>query len=351
MMQNPITKAEVLITRECNLSCSSCGLIHDRVPDMEPEQWARVWKIVYEKLGASFIAIYGGEPLVYGIDRLVQVVRDLSRYRRKDRDFTIISNGLGLTDEYADRLAAAGLQSWTSTVDTVLAHRRDHMDYKTAAGHRALDKFRKRGIRDTCGIVTVTARNLGEVIPTIDALCSQGSWVGLDLIHHQRGDGEYSFSSDAEHMPDLVLTREHLPQLQRVAEKILGAYEDLLVFPTKRVLEMWKQAEYAVDLSWKCTPGHAVTIDADGSLGLCDDRLPQKMGPARKKALQRPQPWSVFDLEEASEALWEEFLSWYGRDLAHCEGCFWSTHVMAVDARHDPNLREHYVHNRKPHEL
>jgi len=351
-----ITKAEVLITRRCNLKCASCGVIKHEVPEMTLAQWNRAWDVIYNKLGAGFVAIYGGEPLMMGEAWLLEIIYQLSQYRRKDRDFTIISNGCGLQRGTAERFMAMGLQSWTSSVDTISGNKRlgKPVLAKTAAGLKALRLFRELGLRDTCGIITVTAQNLDDIIPTVHQLCGEGHWVGIDLIHYQRGDGEYSFSTRKEDMPELILGPQHMEKLALVADQLLREYGELKVFPTRKVLEMWKDPKFVLDLSWKCKPGHAITIDSDGSIGLCDDRMPTEMGNLRKLQLKLNAPWNILDFARSHidfEALWGEFLDWYYRDLAFCKGCAWSTHVLAVDALESIELREHYVHNRLPIQL
>lgn len=321
--------------------------------ELTPEQWALAFDIVYEKLGGTFVALYGGEPLMYPRDGLLQIVRHLAKKRSPIRDFTLISNGLLLTEGYADDLMEAGLESWTSSVDAVSAVELGDRGVlrKTQEGIKALEMFRAKGLRDTCGIVTVTARNLGYVVETVEWLSSRGHWVGLDLLHWQRGDGEFSFSSRQDEMEDLVLRPMHLAKLAQVAEYLMQHRKELMVFPTERVLGMWKEPTISLDLTWKCTPGHSITLDADGTIGLCDDRMPTAYGEERRSLLPNGRPWSVFDFVDDADGQWERFVQWYAQDLVRCSGCFWSTHVMAVDALNDEKMRGHYVHKVLPKEL
>lgn len=348
-----ITKAEVLLTRRCNIACATCEVIHPDLTarELSTAQWQQAFDIVYDQLGATFIALYGGEPLELGEEKLLEIVKHLVKWRSEDRGFTIISNGIKLSRRYAEELVAAGLDSWTSSVDTAEVAFRTHvgdvsMAAKVTGGLRALGWFKELGIRDTCGIVTVTARNLAQIIPTVKWLTAHGHWAGIDLLHYQRGDGQYSFSSTPEQMEKfgLMLKPEHLPQLTEIADWLIAHHEELLVFPTKHVLEMWKDPAYSIDLTWKCSPAHALTIDSDGSIGLCDDRMPTHWDGERTA-----EPWSIFDL--ADRGVWDEFVAWYAKDLEHCKGCFWSTHVMAVDALNDDRLRRHYIHRVTPAEL
>jgi MoaA/NifB/PqqE/SkfB family radical SAM enzyme len=366
VMKPRITKAEVLITRRCNIKCGTCKVIEPALDakgnptidlgEMSPREWHDAFDTIYNRLGATFIAIYGGEPMAYGHSRLCEVIESLSWHcRNGDKGFTVISNGIGLTESKARDLVAAGLDSWTSSVDTWTPRVNEigdkYMQAKSQTGLSAIELMAGiPGVRDTCGIVTVTARNLAEVVPTVEWLCARGHWVGIDLLHYQRGDGEYSFSTTREQMEPLglLLRREHLTELAQVADYLIANHERLKVFPTKPVLEMWKNPDYSIDLKWKCKPAHAITVDFDGSIGLCDDRMPTAWKGDRAPA-QLGRAWHINDLRE--DAVWDDFVSWYAHDLEKCSGCFWSTHVMAVDAMNDAALREHYMHRRLPGEL
>jgi molybdenum cofactor biosynthesis enzyme MoaA len=371
-MKPLITKAEVLLTRRCNIKCGTCAVIEPAldpvtgkptsqhlIKEMTTSEWKEAFDVVYDNLGGTFVALYGGEPLVYGDDKLVEIIKILSAKRSDVCDFTIISNGIGLTSERAKRFVDAGLQSWTSSVDTSQAGSDigdRYMNAKTPAGLKALAMMKNEfNLRDTCGIVTVTAKNLDEIIPTVEWLSANGHWVGIDLLHWNRGDGEYTFSSEKQAMDylGLTLTEEHMEKLSHIADHIISRHSDLLVFPTKRVLEMWKDPKFSVELTWKCQPGHAITIDSNGQIGLCDDRMPNRYGEERKKLLPEGRPWHILDFNKKDELLpkWKEFLSWYAKDLNHCMGCAWSTHVMAVDALNNQELRSHYVHKTTPAQL
>lgn len=333
-----LTKAEVLLTRRCNLRCQNCGVIKERRSEMSLEQWCEAFDIIYD-LGATFIALYGGEPLEVSKKKLLGIVQHLAGKRRPGRDFTIISNGVKLTDSYADELIQAGLQSWTSSVDAISPKNKELgnqcMTVKTQAGIAALKLMKSKGVRDTCGIITVTAKNLDRVVETVEWLSANGHWAGIDVIHYQRGDDKFNFSAPPEEMADLVLRDEHRPKLKEISDFLIVNHKRLLVFPTPKVLAMWPKE--GVDLNWRCAPA-SITVDSDGTLGLCDDRF---TGHTRA--------FNILKLKDPDELAAFEFV--YRRGIKSCPGCFWSTHVMAVDALNDPKLRAHYVHQINPGDL
>lgn len=364
-MEPCVTKAEVLLTRRCNIQCGTCRVIdpardetgQPRIADgeMSVAEWKRAFDVVYGKLGASFVALYGGEPLVYGDDKLIPIIRHLASHRSEVNDFTIISNGIGLTQARAEAFVAAGLDSWTSSVDAVgLREVGDkYMNAKTPAGLRALARMAQLGVRDTMAIITVTRKNLDHVHDAARQLTALGHWIGIDLLHYQRGDGEFTFSTSRDEMESigLTLTLEDMPRLRALSAVLIHDYDNLRLFPSKEVIAGWADPRLSIELGWKCVPGHSITIDFDGSIGLCDDRMPTGYGDSRMALAESHnparRPWHIHDFDLGDPLLtlrWEDFMRWYAEDLDMCSGCYWSTHCMAVDAMRSTSLRKRYAH-------
>lgn len=351
-----VTKAEVLLTRRCNLRCTHCAISNRKwkLREMGLHEWLRAFNIIYTKLGASFIALYGGEPLLLDRDKLLAIVRNLSGYRSKDRDFTLISNGTLLTVSYAEELVRAGLGSWTASVDTVYDRRSlsDRSQRSRAAfGLASLEEMRRQGVRNTMGIVTVHALNLGGVLRTVEELAHGGHCSHVELVHCNRGDGEYSFSADREALSKagMLLTEDHYNQLCDLSDELLLRREELRVFTSAEVLRKWKDRSVSLGLGWKCGLCHAITVDCDGSIGLCDDRLPAAMGVGRRLLFEGGayNPWHILEFDVSGQDLeeaWRSFREWYKGDLENCGGCFWGTHVMATAAQHSPQLRREFIH-------
>lgn len=333
-----IVKAEVLITRRCNLKCKSCKVIEKKIPESDEltlKLWNKAFNIIYDDLGADFIAVYGGEPMVLGREKLGSIVGMLSKHRPQ-KSYTIISNSIGLTDDYQDFLISKGLDSWTASVDTLNPNDGNdkYSKAKSKTGLDALIRFQKKNLRDVCGIITVTKKNIKEVPETVKFLTDLNIWCGLDLIHYDK-TGFDNFSSPRENMLDLVFNHEDLPLIQKTADKLIDLKKKgALIFPTYETLENWKDSRYSIDLNWKCGEPRAIAVDANGEVFECD----QFQGSRLKK-------YTIFDLPDR----WNEFKKDYIDDVRReCLGCFWSTHAMLYEKEFkEGNGSKYYQHEAK----
>ncbi len=315
-----LLKAEILITRRCNLSCSYCK-IPKTIPkskELNLSEWKKVFDIVYEELGASFIAIYGGEPMCLGKEGLAVIINCLSKYRPK-KSYTIISNSIGITDDYINHLIGNGLDSWTASVDTIDSKEEidKYTSKKTNAGLRALLKMKKKGVRDVCGIVTANHKNLDNIPLTVKFLSDRGIWTSIDVVHYRKCEGQNGLPLKST-ISEILFNREDMPRIIDTANKLIGMKNDgQLIFPTFEVLESWKNPNYMIDLNWKCGTVEpcCITIDADGSLMECDSFRGSRI----KK-------YSIFDASKT----WKKLSSDFMEDVSmECTGCFWSTHFCA----------------------
>ncbi len=322
MIKNSILKAEVLISRRCNLFCQYCK-ITKTIPieqELTTKQWSEAFNIIYKNLGASFIAIYGGEPLCLGKKKLCEIVNMLSKYR-PEKSFTIISNCIGLTDGYIKELIDNGLDSWTASVDTL--NPSEEIDGFTASKSRVglttLLKMKKMGLRDVCGIITATRKNIKHIPDTVKYLSDNGAWAGIDCLHFRKCEGQ-SGLPEKESMKELIFRREDISQISIVSDKLIEMKrKGALIFPTYEVLEGWKDVNNFIDLNWKCGTKfpYCITVDSDGKLMECDSF----QGSRIKK-------YSIFDLPKK----WSEFSNDYMEDVSmECLGCYWSTHFCAKD--------------------
>jgi cyclic pyranopterin phosphate synthase len=109
----------VSITDRCNLRCTYCmpesGI--PLIPHDEILRYEEIVEVVKEAvtLGIDKIRITGGEPLVRkGVENLVAMIAGTSGIR----ELTLTTNGV-LLEEYAGKLAAAGLHRINISLDTV----------------------------------------------------------------------------------------------------------------------------------------------------------------------------------------------------------------------------------------
>jgi GTP 3',8-cyclase len=114
-----ISYLRVSVTDRCNLRCTYCMpaegirlIPHDQILSYE-----QITEVVREavSLGIDKVRITGGEPLVRkGIESLVAMIATLEGIR----DLGLTTNGI-LLEEFAPRLAAAGLHRINISLDTI----------------------------------------------------------------------------------------------------------------------------------------------------------------------------------------------------------------------------------------
>jgi MoaA/NifB/PqqE/SkfB family radical SAM enzyme len=323
MDQQQIMKAEVLLTRRCNLTCKTCALIKQQKPELSLDEWKKAFDIIYTDLGGDFIALYGGEPLMLK-DKLVEIVRHLAKHRKNGKDFTVISNSVGLTKPFMQKLMKAGLQSWTASVDGFAdgAYYDKNSWKKSSTGYTKLLEFREMGLRDCCGIFTITKKNILQLPKVIKTLSGDGIWTGFDFIHYDKGNdcvGHSRFNATRQEIGEDVLL--DIDEDGDTVRRIMGEVSDLkragyMVFPSFEAIEKLAHPEISVGLGWNCKYPASITLDCDGTLGCCDD-YPGK----------NVEKWSIFDL--AGRNRWEEFTEIYKKDVEKCYNCAWSTHILA----------------------
>jgi len=331
-----LMKVEVLLTRQCNLRCGGCRLAQNNYDEMSLEEWKKAIDIIFNDLGASFAPMYGREPLAMARDKLLGIIEHVASYRNKGKDFTIISNSTLLHEKLVEDLINAGMDSYTGSIDTLSSkniHNMDaHMKKKSQAGLRWLVKLKEKyNLRDVCGIITVTKNNINKVYETIKFLSEKGIWSGVDFLHYDKS-GNSQKCLDLQNMKTLKIEREDMNKVRKESDKILDNYDDLLLFPSKDIVKMWKNPRYVVDLDWKCSKPICICLDCDGSVRECDEFQGSRI---RK--------YTIFDLKDKD--IFEQFQQDYIRDVREeCPGCFWSTHVLAEEAYRREKGRDYYAH-------
>lgn len=332
------------MTRDCNLRCLGCQIINPKWklgPVMSIKQIGKMIDIVYTKLNADFIPGYGGEPLILGKQKLGQIIEILSSYR-PNKSYTIISNSVGLTEKDMDYYISKGLDSWTSSVDC-LPKGETYDKYskaKSQTGLEALLKFKEKNLRDVCGIVTVTKKNLLQVPETVKFLTDRKIWAGLDFIHYNSPtrlnslDNKCSYKHD---MLDLVFKKNDIKDIRNVANELITMKKQgALIFPTYEILEAWKNPNYSINLNWSCRTFdkvHSIMVDQDGSLGCCDQFVPPEI---RK--------YSIFDMPQK----WNDFSKEYIKSVKDYDcKCFWATHYCLGQIQGKKGGIKYYQHERE----
>jgi len=133
---HPLRYLFVEITQRCNLACRHCGSDCGRdahLAELTTDQWLSF----FAYLGArglnqkTVLVLTGGEPLCHPeLDRLLGGLLDARL------SFGMVTNGVGLTGERAERLLRAGLSSLTVSLDG-LERSHDWLRGRTGAFARA----------------------------------------------------------------------------------------------------------------------------------------------------------------------------------------------------------------------
>ena len=313
MIYPPPTKAEILITRRCNLKCSFCGMAKV-AKELTSDEWAQVPNKLKE-LGVSFAPIYGAEPLM----AFKSLLRFVGSCREVNLPCSVITNGILLTPERVESLKEVGLDSITLSIDI----RPLDKDAKTKSDS-ALSKLEclAQNFRDVEVICTITDRDW-ELLPQfITEMTQKGIWVHFDFYHTNKGQPNSKCLGTEPLMPsieDIGIVAEELVRLKEQGYLIHPSYEALLY-----LLTCPNQAYHQY---WKCEVGSFVTVNSSGAVWCCDDFCPVDLQD-RFPILEYNRTWR-----------WEDWIKAFSSRIDECSGCFWITHVMATQQYHETNRR------------
>ena len=108
--------AQLVVTRDCNLSCAYCNEYDSGAPHpFAQELMARIDRL--DDLGVMVLGLLGGEPLMH--PDLPGLVRHIKSKRGGVNLANVISNGFLLTEEKITGLNDAGLDLMQLSVDSV----------------------------------------------------------------------------------------------------------------------------------------------------------------------------------------------------------------------------------------
>ena len=305
------TKAEILITRKCNLRCRYCGMIRDMV-EMSTNSWSQVpYKL--KELGVEFAPIYGAEPLMV-FDSLIGFIESS---KAVNLPITVITNGILLTKVRAKKLKQAGLNSVTMSMDI------KPIDVDTQIKRKStLDKLSwLQDIFNDVEVICTVTRDDWHLLPDfIREMTNKRIWVHFDFYHTNKGQPGSKCLGIESKMPscdEIMEITEELIKMKEERYLIHPSWESLIHLATCP-----NQAYYQY---WKCEGGSFITIDSDGSIFFCDDYQPEEL---RNKypILEYNDTWTWNEFKEVSE-----------NEVKKCPGCFWLTHLQSDLWWNEPN--------------
>ena len=327
-----IVKAEILFSRQCNLSCSYCGMVNQRVNNRSVEDWCRGMQNL-KSLDCKFAAFYGAEPLLE-FDKLKLIVPFAEEI---GINTTIITSGI--VRDFQDKLKqlhSYGAKSISMSYDMIPLDKASEAKSKGAID--SLLYFKKLGgIRDVAAIATLTRTNFHLLPETIIKNSRLGIWTFFDFIHPDRGLPGSKCKGDAK---GLLFEEKDFRPLLDVLHTVISLKEDgHLVHVSEEFINLMAQENFSLlkNFNWNCAKHDVfpswVTIDCDGSVHYCDDFQEQR---------NRPK----FDMCSLNKD-WKKFSN-YGKNLVQtrCRGCAWSTHIDAHFIKMGVNDITTYVHGK-----
>jgi len=325
------TKAEILITRSCNLNCEYCTMKKYNNPKND-QMSDDLWKIVPKKLSElkiPFAPIYGAEPLMR-IDALCNFIEECVKY---NIETTVITNTTLLTDKNIEKLKKSGLNSITMSYDGLIPSLTGSIKSKTSSANLLLHKL-KNNFKDIEVIFTVTNKNLEHLIPTVISMSELGFYTFFDLIHQDRGQPGSKCSKNINH---LLIKNDQCQEFIMILTELIvlkKANKILLHNSIESMLLLRFLISVGITYNWKCKPGSFITIDQDGTVFGCDDYQPEIMR----------QKYNILDLNKTWN--WDEWVSVWSKHLKFCPGCYWSTHIMASQwyKKQDENWKTEMIH-------
>jgi len=117
IVDNKALYAQLVITRNCNLSCAYCNEYSTGAPHIPAETLTQRIDML-DKLGVLIYDILGGEPLMH--PALSDLVAHIKTKQHGANLVTVISNGFLLTAGIIESLNTAGLDLMQISVDSVL---------------------------------------------------------------------------------------------------------------------------------------------------------------------------------------------------------------------------------------
>ena len=177
---NPLL-AQVVVTRRCNLACGYCNEYDNFSPPVPTlELLARIDHLA--GLKTASITLTGGEPLLHpDLDRLVRAARGHGMI------VTMITNGFRLTQEWIDRLNAAGLQGMQISIDNL---RPDDVSMKSLSSVERKLALLSRHARfkvNVNSVLGVSGERTQDVVTVAETAAKYGLQHSVGMLHDDTG--------------------------------------------------------------------------------------------------------------------------------------------------------------------
>jgi MoaA/NifB/PqqE/SkfB family radical SAM enzyme len=327
-----IVKAEMLWSRTCKLKCSYCGMSNGKKNNVASSFWLKGVENL-KRLGCSFMAFYGAEPLMEftTLPSVIDAAESNGIYT------TIITSGAAPNlYKKIDELYKFGAKSLSVSYDIVPLD--NSSKKKMLNSLRILNYFQEQGnIRDVAVIATLTSLNYLFYPEMVKKMTNKNIWSFFDIIHGDRGQ----IGTKCRNYPgieNLFFKAKDIDKFIRVLEKVQQMKNSgFLVHSSNYFLNLLsKNPELIIDCNWNCAKEDNfpawVTVDVDGIVYPCDDFQPPY--PKGKEIYV----WELYDK-------WNEFSNYWKQIVIDtCPGCLWNTHIDAHAIKRGELPFTDYVH-------
>ncbi|RMD88221.1 MAG: radical SAM protein [Calditrichaeota bacterium] len=179
-IQKVPVEAQLIVTRQCNLSCGYCCEYDNYSPPI-PVSVLKKRIDVLHRLGVINIALLGGEPLLH------PQIAELVAYANRKAQVSITTNGFLLSDRLIEKLNKAGLSNMQISVDSLYPDPDLYIQKSLKSLSPKLNRLLEKARFDFHVKIVLCEFNKDQLIATIQELNKLGIAVSVNLIHNHHG--------------------------------------------------------------------------------------------------------------------------------------------------------------------
>ncbi|HNY51147.1 MAG TPA: radical SAM protein [Smithella sp.] len=255
------------VTERCNLRCRMCNIWKRKSEEMSLEKIEQCAKVL-KALKVQNIVLTGGEPLLRpDISDIVSLFDEYGFTMR------LQTNGTLVTKEKIKRLARAGLENITISLDTL-----DKNKFDWICGSRDLVRKVKESLdifaeymKGFIVVNTAVSRiNIAELPDLVRFVHSKGAYASLVPVHLQADKSSEGFCYGYQH--EMLCSNEDLSVIEKVyAELLKMKKEGYRIINSQKFLRASQDYFRTGHYAWNCRAGERFfVVYPDGGVAPCD---------------------------------------------------------------------------------
>ncbi len=315
-LSGPI-QGTLCLTYNCNLRCEMCDLpqrhLEFKNKGLKPHSLDEWYEIIddFYRIGCSAIAISGGEPLLHK-----DIIKIVKRIKKRKMVCQITSNGWFITEDMANQLINAGLDTISISIDGDEDKLHDKIRgvkgsfSKALEAINTLDRVRKKRLSKLkISISTVFGKsNYQNIENSIDILKKSGAdRIGFIPVHYI-----------APNVEAKNLSHQELEQMNEVINNlILRSKRDPFIETSDRYFSLFKDFFMGKPLPMNCLAGFTtILVDCYGEVFPCFSFYEMKKS------------WGNIKETGGLKAFWYSHLIKDQRSsIRSCRDCYWNCQV------------------------